>query len=68
MDQKMMKTLGGIIAGFVVFIFILFMISSCSNTTYTYDKLEAKMMDVAKSYFEANKDDLPKEDKDTKRL
>ncbi|MDE5630519.1 MAG: hypothetical protein K2I70_02860 [Bacilli bacterium] len=68
MDQKMMKTLGGIIAGFVVFIFILFMISSCSKTTYTYDKLETKMMDVAKSYFEANKDELPKEDKDTKTL
>lgn len=68
MDQKMMKTLGGIIAGFVVFIFILFMISSCSKTTYTYDKLETKMMEVAKSYFEAKEDELPKEDKDTKTL
>ena len=68
MDQKMMKTLGGIIAGFVVFIFVLFMISSCSNTTYTYEKLETKMMDVAMSYFESNKDELPKEDKDTKSL
>lgn len=68
MDQKMMKTLGGIIAGFVVFIFILFMISSCSNTTYTYERLETKMMDVAMAYFESNKDELPKEDKDTKSL
>ncbi len=68
MDQKMMKTLGGIIAGFVVFIFILFIISSCSKTTYTYETLETKMMEVAKSYFEAKEDELPKEDKDTKTL
>lgn len=68
MDQKMMKTLGGIIAGFVVFILILFLISSCSNTTYTFDRLETKMMEVAKAYYEAKPDELPKEDKDTKTL
>lgn len=68
MDQKMMKMLGGIIAGFVVFIFILFLISSCSKSTYTFESLETKMMEVAKAYYEANPDELPKEDKDTKTL
>lgn len=68
MDQKMMKTLIGIIAGFAVFILILFLISSCSKKTYTHKELESKMMEVAKSYFETKKDELPKEDKDTKTL
>lgn len=68
MDQKMMKTLGAIIAGFVVFILILFLISSCTNHKYTYDKLESKMMEVAKTYFEVKKDELPALDKDSKTL
>lgn len=48
MDQKMMKTLGGVIAGFVILIFVLFIISSCTNTKYTYEKLEEKMLNIAK--------------------
>lgn len=65
MDQKMMKMLGGIIAVFVVFILILFGISSCSGGSYTYEKLEAKMLSVAKDYYKNNEDDLPSQDKDT---
>lgn len=68
MDQKMMKTLGAVIAGFIVFILILFIISSCTNKSYTYDKLEEKMIEVAKKYFEAKKDELPASDKETKTL
>lgn len=66
MDQKMMKTLGGIIAGFVIFIFVLFLISSCSNTKYTYEKLEEKMVNIAKIYYESNEKELPAQDKDTR--
>jgi len=57
MDQKMMKTLGIVIASFVVFILVLFFISSCSSNKYTYDKLEEKMMQVAKKYYEENEKD-----------
>lgn len=65
MDQKMMKILGGVIAGFAVFILILFLVASCSKTNYTYEKLEEKMMRVALDYYEAHEDDLPSQDKDT---
>ena len=66
MDQKLMKILGIVIAGFVVFILILFLIASCSNTTYTYEKLEDKMLSVAKEYYKNNESELPSQDKDTK--
>ena len=66
MDQKMMKTLGIVIASFVVFILVLFFISSCSSNKYTYDKLEEKMMQVAKKYYEENEKELPSQDKDTR--
>lgn len=65
MDQKMMKTLGMVIAGFVVFILILFLIASCSKSNYTYEKLEEKMMKVAKEYYTNNEKELPSQDKDT---
>lgn len=66
MDQKMMKTLGIVIAGFVVFILVLFFISSCSGNKYTYDKLQEKMLNVAKKYYEENEKELPSQDKDTR--
>ncbi|MCH5167600.1 MAG: hypothetical protein J1F35_06920 [Erysipelotrichales bacterium] len=66
MDQKMMKTLGIVIAGFVVFILIIFLIASCTNTKYTYEKLEEKMLSVAKNYYQNNEKELPSQDKDTR--
>lgn len=66
MDQKMMKTLGGVIAAFVILIFVLFLISSCTNTKYTYEKLEEKMLNIAKTYYEINEKELPQQDKDTR--
>lgn len=68
MDQKMMKTLGSVLAGFVVFILVLFIIASCSKTKYTFEKLESEMIKIAKSYYETKKDELPVSDKDTKTL
>ncbi len=66
MDQKMMKTLGMVIAGFVVFILVLFFISSCSGGKYTYEKLQEKMLVIAKNYYEGNEKELPSQDKDTR--
>ncbi len=63
MDQKMKKILGGILAGFVVFILLLFIISSCTKKRYTYDKLESKMLSVSKDYFKNHKNELPEENK-----
>lgn len=66
MDQKMMKTLGGIIAMFVIFIFVLFLVSNCTNTKYTYEKLEERMLNIAKTYYKNNEKELPAQDKDTR--
>lgn len=60
MDQKVIKVLGGIIAGFIVLILILFLISSCGKKKYSYEKLETKMKDIAKSYIEKGKVEKPK--------
>jgi hypothetical protein len=66
MNEKMMKVFGGVIAGFVIFIILLFLLASCSKSSYTYEKLEQKMLDVAKSYYKENEDELPSQDKDQK--
>lgn len=66
MNEKMMKILGGIIAAFVVFIIILFLISSCSKGSYSYNRLEEKMVEVAKIYYKNNEKELPANDKDFK--
>lgn len=66
MDEKMMKKLGIVIAGFIVFILILFLLASCSNKKYTYEKLENQMMRIAKEYFKNNEKELPSQDKDTR--
>lgn len=68
MDQKMIKILGGVIGAFVLLILILFLFTSCTNKVYTYETLEAKMVEVARSHYEQNPDDLPSDDKDSKTL
>ena len=64
----MIKVLGGIIAGFAVFIILIFVVSACTKKTYTYEKLEEKMVEIAKSHYQANEKELPSEDKDSKTL
>lgn len=66
MNEKTIKILGGVIAGFVIVIIILFLLSSCSKGSMTYEKLEKKMMKVAQDYFEKNEKELPSQDGDTK--
>lgn len=65
MDEKMKKTLTYVLAGFGGFIFLLFLISSCSKRSYDYEDLVEQMIKVTKNYFEDNKDKLPAQDKDT---
>lgn len=65
MDEKMKKTLTYVLAGFGGFIFLLFIISSCTKKTYDFEDLVEDMVDVTQKYYENNKDKLPSQDKDT---
>lgn len=68
MDQKTMKMFAYIIGGFVIFIMMLFLISSCTNKKYTFEKLENQMLKVAKDMYKDNEKDLPSQDKDSKTI
>ena len=68
MNEKMMRTLGIIIACFAAFIIILFFVSSCMNGTYTYERLEERMLEIAQNYYTNNEDELPVSDKDSKTM
>lgn len=60
MNQKLLKTLGIVMACFVVLILIIFIISSCSKKTYTYSELEDLMISATKNHYKNNEKDLPK--------
>ena len=66
MDQAMIKKLGIILGAFVGFIFLLFILSSCSNKTYTHERLEQQMIQIAQNYYKTNEKDLPSQDKDSR--
>lgn len=68
MDQKIMKRLGAVIAVFAIIILVIFFITSCSGGNYTFERLEEKMLKVAKIYYENHEDELPSQDHDTKTL
>lgn len=65
MNQKMLKTIGIILGGFVVFIIIIFLISKCGKGSHSYEQLETKMLKEAKNHYKANEKELPTENKDT---
>ena len=56
MDQKTIKMLGYIIGGFVGFIILLFLISSCTNKKYTFEKLENKIKEFTNELNKAKKE------------
>ena len=69
MDSKLFKSAGIAIGVFIVIIFLLFGIASCSGggtTIYTYETLQEEMLEIAKEYYEENPKELPSEDTDTK--
>ena len=68
MDQKIVKRLGAVIAVFAIIILVIFFITSCSGGNYTFERLEEKMLKVAKNYYENHEDELPSQDHDTKTL
>lgn len=68
MNEKMIKMFGYFIAAFVVLIIIIFMISSCSSGNKNYEDYENKMVKAAKNYYTSNKDKLPNNDTETKKM
>ena len=68
MDQKTIKMLSYVIGGFAGFIFILFLISSCANRKYTFEKLENRMLKIAQEMYKDDESELPSQDKDTKTI
>lgn len=66
MDKKTIKMFSYIIGAFVGFILILFIISSCTKKTYTFEKLENRMTEIAKETMKSDESQLPSQDKDTK--
>ena len=64
MDKKTIKMFSYIIGGFAVFILVLFIISSCTNKKYTFEKLEKRMINIAKEM--VSDEEMPSQDKDTK--
>ncbi|MDD4187235.1 MAG: hypothetical protein PHX04_00445 [Bacilli bacterium] len=65
-DQKLLKTMGFALGCIIIFIIIIALISSCiRNKKYTYEELEAKLINLSKNYYDSNKESLPKDGENT---
>lgn len=54
-----------LLGGIVIVIILLIIINACSNSSGSYDKIEQKMVNAAKSYYASHKKNLPKEENGT---
>ena len=68
MDKKMLKIIGIVVGVFVLLFILLFIISACSKKKLDYNKIQDTMILAAKSYYQANKDEMPREDGDTRNI
>ena len=59
MDEKLKKIIFIVLGAFVVLFLFLFIISSCSNTNYSPQDLESKIVDSAKNYYKNHDEELP---------
>ena len=57
-----------LLGGIVIVIILLIIINSCSNSSGSYDKIEQKMVDAAKSYYASHEKNLPKEESGTVKV
>lgn len=60
--KKMIKMMGFIIVGAILFIFILFILSLFTKKNYEYEDIEEVLVNAAEGYFKDYPDSLPKED------
>lgn len=65
-DQKLLRVMGMVAGGIIIFIVIIAVTSSCvKNKKYTLIDLENKLISLSKSYYDKNKEALPKEGEST---
>lgn len=57
-----------LLGGIVVVIILLIIINACSNSSGSYDKIEQKMVNAAKSYYASHEKNLPKEENGTVKV
>ena len=57
-----------LLGGIVVVIILLIIINACSNSSGSYDKIEQKMVNAAKSYYASHEKNLPKEESGTVKV
>lgn len=60
--KKIIYILSGIMGIMVLFIVVVALISSCTNKTMSYEKIEAQLKIAATSYFKDNSSSLPSEE------
>lgn len=57
-----------LLGGIVIIIILLIIINACSNSSGSYDKIEQKMVNAAKSYYASHEKNLPKEESGTVKV
>lgn len=65
---KLIKTMGIILVMAIVFILIMFLITSCTNGKKTYEEIEEIMTSAAESYFDNHQESLPQKDGGTQTV
>lgn len=65
LDEKLLKVMGIAIGGLILFIILIALVASCTNSKkYTADNindLETKLIDLAKRYYNTRESELPKD-------
>ncbi len=65
-DKRILKMIITVVGGFILFIIIIALISSCNkNKKYTFKELEQKLITLSQNYYEKNKASLPEVGKET---
>ena len=59
MDEKLKKIIYIVLGAFALLFLFLFVISSCSNKTYSFKELELELVEKSQLYFKNHKDELP---------
>lgn len=66
--KKLIRLLSLLLGVIIVFILVMFLLTSCSTGTKTYEEIETIMVDAAESYFADHSENLPKKDGGTQTI
>lgn len=61
MDKKYLYIIGGIFGALILFIIIVALVRGCSGPSNDYNKVQNKLLDAGKKYFNSKKVGLPEE-------